>query len=486
MECKEGNKSPRKKRFQGPPYYYDRVSAEEQNSRLRERLKRQQLDKERLQSEVDQLKKEKEEVLREVEELKKERDQIKKELSDLKKSHKPHWAKPNKNPLGLELKKRPKKLGRPKGLKPNIRVAPPKPDVEINIAPKNCPHCETELGKPSHWHSHTQIEIPPPSKVVVTKYNIGWCYCAGCKERVSVPTGKLAQSKYGPRLHSQISYWKFSLGLTLPKIQTLLSEQYGLAIATGQLSAILNRTAHYFGTTYESLKKDLKNQDNLNADETGWRNQGNNHWLWSFSNENISYYVIDRSRGAKVVKDTLGDLFDGVLCSDFYPGYARLKSKKQKCWTHLLRELRELKKKYPSRPEIISFSRRLRKFYERAEELKQLHGEGKNIEKRYLRLIADTDCFIALPHGHIELKTLAKRLRRHRDELYVFIKAQISATNNAAEREIRPAVLMRKTSYGNRSDLGAHSQAVLMSVIRTCKKRGINFTEAATTLLNLH
>jgi transposase len=360
-----------------------------------------------------------------------------------------------------------------------------KPDVEVNIAPSNCPHCETELKKPTHWHSHTQIEIPPPSKVVVTKYNIGWCYCSTCKERVAAPTGKLAQSKYGPRLHSQVTYWKFSMGLTLPKIQTLLLEQYGLRIATGQLSAILNRTAYYFDDTYESLKKDLKTQPNLNADETGWRCEGNNHWLWSFSNQNVSYYTIDRSRGAKVVKETLGDSYNGVLSSDFYSSYSRLKSKKQKCWTHLLRELRELKKKYPGRTEIKIFSRRVRKFYERAEELKILYGMGTDIEKKHLKLIGDTDRFVARTYLHPELKTLAKRLHRHREELYVFIKAQISATNNDAEREIRPAVLMRKTSYGNRSDIGARSQAVLMSVLRTCKKRGINFTEAATNLLSL-
>ena len=414
-------KAPSKKRFQGPPYYFDRVSIEEQNERLRERLRRRQQDKEKLENEVERLKKEEEKWNRKIDDLQKKYDKLKKEFQDYKQSHKPHWAKPNKNPLGETLMKSSKKLGRPKGLKANIRSVPLIVDVEVNIAPKNCPHCESKLKKPTHWHSHTQIEIPPPLKVVVTKYNVGWCYCSTCKERVTFSAGKLAQSKYGPRLHSQIAYWKFSMGLTLPKIQTLLSEQYGLSIATGQLSAILNRTANYFGSTYKALKNNLKTQKNLNADETGWRNQGNNHWLWSFSNQNLSYYTIDRSRGSKVVKETLGETFDGVLSSDFYSSYTRLKSKKQKCWTHLLRELREMKKKYPGRPEIISFSKRVRRFYERAEQLKLLYGLGKDIEKKYARLLDDTDRFIELPHHHVELKTLAKRLGRHRDELYVFI-----------------------------------------------------------------
>lgn len=473
------------KRVQGPPYYYDRVPVEEQNERLRERLRRKKQDHDGAQEEIARLKREKTKVERDYEKAIEEIERLKKEILDLRKSHKPYWAKPNKQALDGKLKKV-NKLGRPRGLKPNIRSAPLIPDVVLNIAPAKCPHCESKLKKPSHWHTHTQIDIPPPPKAVVTKYNVGWCYCSGCKERVTMSAGKFAQSKYGPRLHAIIGYWKFSMGLTLPKIQEMLIDQYQLKIATGQLSAILNRAAQYWGSIYEGLKQSLKSEKNLNADETGWRNDGVNHWLWSFSNDNVSYYTINRSRGSKVVKETLGDEFGGILSSDFYSSYAQIKSKKQKCWTHLLRELRELKKKYPGRLEIVSFSKRIRRFYERAEELKKLHDQGTEVEKRILRLQSDTERFARRPFTHPELKTLAKRLNRYRDELYVFINTGISATNNAAEREIRPAVLMRKTSYGNRSDQGAHTQQVLMSIIRTCKKRGLNFVDLTTNLMTHH
>ena len=87
---------------------------------------------------------------------------------------------------------------------------------------------------------------------------------------------------------------------------------------------------------------------------------------------------------------------------------------------------------------------------------------------------------------HPELKRLSKRLIKYRDELYVFIKTGVDATNNAAEREVRPAVLMRKMSYGNRSDQGAENQAILMSMIRTATKRGLNFTQFATDHLTRH
>lgn len=44
--------------------------------------------------------------------------------------------------------------------------------------------------------------------------------------------------------------------------------------------------------------------------------------------------------------------------------------------------------------------------------------------------------------------------------------------NNAGERAIRPAVMIRKNSYRNHSDRGALTQSVWMSVLRTLRVRG--------------
>ena len=74
---------------------------------------------------------------------------------------------------------------------------------------------------------------------------------------------------------------------------------------------------------------------------------------------------------------------------------------------------------------------------------------------------------------HPQACRLVKRLRRHRNELFTFLdEAGVPFDNNHAERAIRPAVLIRKNSYNNRSRRGADAQAVLMSVYRTLKQRG--------------
>ena len=72
-----------------------------------------------------------------------------------------------------------------------------------------------------------------------------------------------------------------------------------------------------------------------------------------------------------------------------------------------------------------------------------------------------------------QARRLIKRLRRHRNHLFTFLdRSGVPFENNLAERAVRPAVIIRKNSYANRSQRGAEVQAVLMSIYRTLKQHG--------------
>lgn len=410
--------------------------------------------------------------------LQKENEKLKEELKALRQP--PAWAKPNKTE---EEKRRHKKKGPKYGHKANVRKRPGRVDREVNIIPRRCPCCGEELPQPHKWHDHDQIDIPPPIEPIVTRYHVGWSWCSHCGKEVSSDE-KLSGSLYGPILHSLVSYWKFSLGLTFGKIREFLSDHYHVWISRGQLSELVKRSACEFNGAYEDLRVSLLDQPHLYADETGWRTDGDNWWLWSFSNKELSYYVLERSRGSPVVLKVLGRSYSGFLSFDFYSAYNGIECQgKQKCWAHLLRELHELGEQYPHHQEILRYAKRCQRFYERAVDLREDYAGGTDIEKGLQRLIADTHQFIFSQPRHPELKRLNKRLVKYRNELYTFIKAGMDPTNNHAEREIRPAVLMRKISYGNRSDRGAKNQAILMSMIRTAKKRGLDFIPFAADYL---
>ena len=295
---------------------------------------------------------------RENEKLRKENERLKKRNEDLKRQldsarKKPKWVKASKPADGLNAAGR--KKGPKKGHSPNIRKCPDKADREVTLTAAACSCCGDSLPPPSSWHCHWQVDIPKSTPKITTKFSVGWSWCKKCN-RLIAPKERLKAAKYGPILHATIAYWKYGLGLTLGKIRTLLIAQYDLEISTGVISGILTRTSSWLEDTYEEIKTSLGEQSHLHADETGWRQDGRNFWLWSFTNDYLSFCTIEKSRSQEVVKRVLGETFDGVLITDFYGSYNAIDCVKQRCWVHLLRELRELKEKYQGDNEIIKFS----------------------------------------------------------------------------------------------------------------------------------
>jgi transposase len=141
---------------------------------------------------------------------------------------------------------------------------------------------------------------------------------------------------------------------------------------------------------------------------------------------------------------------------------------------HLLRELKTVEKYGRAGPHWPAFAKKLRRLLGDAIRLKK--REGVPVEEnasRRARLTVRLDELIAAEWEDTDARRLIKRLRRHRDDLLTFLdEPDVPFDNNHAERAIRPAVMIRKNSFGNRSDRGADTQAVLMSVYRTLHQRG--------------
>lgn len=279
-----------------------------------------------------------------------------------------------------------------------------------------------------------------------------------------------------------VVYQKVALGLSYGKIKTELALYFGLEVSRGQLSNIVLEVSQLFGGSYADLLRLMRQQSVLHIDETGWKVNGDNHWLWIFVNDIVALFVLSKSRGSKVPKALLGTEFDGTVVSDFYTAYSPLEVEKAKCWAHLLRDSRELVKgKPPPEPnsERVCFHRDLHELYlamglavaetdAAPERLVDVHSQMR------AKLLAfaqqdwtDTDCV-----------RLAKRILKHLDELLVWLKnPAVAPDNNAAERALRPAVVTRKTSFGSQSKLGAQAFARLLSVIMSWGKQGIAFFE---------
>ncbi len=81
---------------------------------------------------------------------------------------------------------------------------------------------------------------------------------------------------------------------------------------------------------------------------------------------------------------------------------------------------------------------------------------------------------LSWPIGHKDTRRVHRRIIKHNQELFTFLdNPLVEPTNNRAERQLRPNVIMRKITFGNRSALGASNHAVMMSIIQTGILNGI-------------
>jgi hypothetical protein len=73
--------------------------------------------------------------------------------------------------------------------------------------------------------------------------------------------------------------------------------------------------------------------------------------LWTFVSDLCVYFLISASRGAKILEEVLGPVFNGVIGSDDHSAYsAYLKNgKRQLCWPHLIKKTQGAQKQ-PSQP----------------------------------------------------------------------------------------------------------------------------------------
>jgi hypothetical protein len=229
----------------------------------------------------------------------------------------------------------------------------------------------------------------------------------------------------------------------------------------------------------------LRQSRRVGVDETGWKVGGQLAWLWVFTNDAVTVYVIDPTRAHEVVERLLGEAFEGVLECDAFLAYDPLSYRQQKCLQHLLRRCAELTASKSRR--AVVFSRQVARLLRgaihlaRRQQAGQVSPEGFRIGRG--RLEAALDRLLAGHYTDPDNARLAQLLRKHRSRLLLFLYEEgVHPPNAQAEQEIRPAVVVRKTSACNRSPTGAETHAILTSLIRTCRKHGQSFLDLAVAL----
>jgi hypothetical protein len=400
-----------------------------------------------------------------------------------------------------ELVAQRKKAGRKKGQGKFVRRAKPKPgevkkteEVQLH----GCPECG---GKVNDVRKHEQYEVDiPPVEPVWTRYVSYSGYCKECRKRVysrhphqvTPMRGAVGEVVIGPRAKALASNMKHRLGASYAKVSEVMNDAFGLQVERSSWCRADQRMAETTQPVYEKLVDVVRQCNVVHADETSWCIDTLLAWLWVFTNQEVTVYAIRDNRSSDVVLEILGEEFWGILVSDCLVSYDNRRLQdwlKQKCISHLLKDLKNMQENKSGR--ALHFARQLTSLLQEALKLKKdkpgldppiFLQRSQNLETRLDALIGS--------HRRLtnpDNARFAKRLRKHRLHLLRFLYVDdLEPTNNQAERMLRPAVITRKTNGCNRSRHGADTHAILASILATCRQHSVPILDYLVQLQYSH
>jgi transposase len=359
-----------------------------------------------------------------------------------------------------------------------------------------CPDCHLRLGGLSLARVREVIEVPPPPPVQVIHHRIFKGWCTSCQKWHEAPVAlqreALGQGRLGVRLISLIALWHTVMRVPVRQIRALLSTLHGVNVSIGEISEVLHRLVAHAQPALEQLKQTLRASPAVQADETGWREDGTNGYVWSLSTPTLRSYEYHHSRGGAVVKHLLGEDFQGVLGSDFYGGYNIHQGEHQRCWVHFFRDIHDLKKRYPDDGPLGQWATQVKRIYERAK-IAAVPDPQEPPAKQHTQRVVLQHAFeqelwqVCAPFvaTSTPMQTLCKRVERFLPELFVFVAFPgVPSDNNLAERSVRPLVIARKISGGSRSPKGSATRMGLASLFGTWIAQGLNPFHQCLALLS--
>ena len=367
-----------------------------------------------------------------------------------------------------------KHLGKKPGAPAYHRPIPKKEDVteRTEYILRKCPICHNSVGKAVDMVVKYEEDIDLKPRPVIKQHTISRHWCSHCETYVkskNIPD----TSRIGIKTLGYILYARYRLRLPLTKIKESLSDLYNFKISEGEIVLKLKEAQALFGKDYEAITMLIQEATVVYADETGWRMNGQNWFLWVFATERGVQYVIEDTRGKGVAEQALGTKEDRVIISDGYAAYQNLPGDKQQCWIHLLRKAK-LHSQILHKDLIILYKKLL------------LELEKPLLQRNRKRFEDAFELLIKKKYGEPESSKVQARMERHKPFLFTCLSYDdVLPENNTAERAIRPQVVMRKIFGGSRSLAGVKAHEVNTSVIETMRKQNpdVNFFDVILPLL---
>lgn len=352
--------------------------------------------------------------------------------------------------------------------------------------PLVCSHCHTCLPRdldpadpPPQRH---QVMDLAPKLILTTEYQLFTRSCPCCGEQTAAPLPPgVPQGVVAPRLQAFLALMTGRFRLSRRGVQELLATVFAEELALGTISTLEGRTAAALSAPYEAAQQYVATAPSVNSDETPWLHGDRRAWMWTAVTPTVVCYRIDPSRSRAAFERLLPPLAEGeerTVTSDRYSVYTHLVGEAwQICWAHLKRDFTALAQMKDAGAKGLGAAALaeietlfgLWHAYRWGEvDRAGLAAGMRPVQARFQALLQQAEA-----SGHWKAAPLGWHLLGHFGSLWTFVgKEGVEPTNNAAERAVRPAVLMRKSSFGTRSEGGRRFVERLLTVVGSLKAQG--------------
>ena len=391
-----------------------------------------------------------------------------------------------------------KRTGKPTGGQPGhlglsrVRLPPERVQHTIPLVPTHCERCHTCLSaqpgpddpEPS-WH---QVAELPRLSAVITEFqgHARTCSCCGHITRARIPA-EIRAHTFGPRLATTLAYLSGCQHLSQRGLEDVTEAVFGVPVSVGAINALQEQMSQALQPAHQEIAQIVAQADVKHVDETGWKQAGQKRWLWTVVSINAVYFLVQVGRGARALRHMLGQVIQGVICSDRWSAYQVVPlAQRQICWAHLKRDFQAMVDRGGAGSgigqELVFYTAGLFGLWYKVrdgtrsrrwlqQQLERLRPEVRGV------LEEGAGCACAPTAG-----TCAKILEVE-PALWTFARVEgLEPTNNTAERALRPAVLRRKRSFGNSSESGCQYVSRLLSVVQTLRRQGrsvLDYLQAA-------
>jgi len=331
------------------------------------------------------------------------------------------------------------------------------------------------VAEPQSDRIRQQIDLPArPLRVREFRGKAYRCSKCGRHHYGQIPPEVLATGFVGPNLASVLAYLKIKSHASYTALSCFTDEVLGHRVSRGELAKTFQKISGALKEPYEEALAALPEEQLLNIDETGHKENGRRMWTWVFRAPLFAVFYISLSRSSDVLKSVLGLDFKGLLGCDYFSAYRKyLKSgpaEAQFCLAHFIRDVRFLSgssheevKSYALR--ILARLRLMFRLYHRTKQDPALLDKLRRCGRRLQREALDAPEVKAA-------QNIAHRFRQNGDSYLRFIDhPELEPTNNLAEQAIRFVVLDRVVTQGTRSLAGRDWSARAWTVSATCSMR---------------